>query len=318
MDLTSIDLNLLVAFDAIAKERNITLAASRIGRSQPATSAALSRLRKIFNDPLFVRTVKGMQPTPYAEQLVEPISRACDLIAGALQVDCGFDPLSTTRKTFTVYMNEIGEIVCLPRILQRLQTVAPGIGIKVSRIPEKGAHEAMASGEVDLAFGVFSNLKAGFFQQRLYTDRFVCIARSDHPSIGASLGLQEFLDRTHVVVASTGTGHDTMLEQSLLDQALQRKVALTVPHFLVLPVVVAQTNAIATVPYRMVAPPASFHNIRVLAAPVEFPQIEIRQHWHERYHHDAANKWLRQLMVQLFSDVRRCTARTPQTLAAAL
>ncbi|WP_028219915.1 LysR family transcriptional regulator [Paraburkholderia oxyphila] len=316
MDLSSIDLNLLVAFDAIAKERNITLAATRIGRSQPATSAALSRLRKIFNDPLFVRTIKGMQPTPYAEQLVEPISRACDLIAGALQVDCGFDPLSTTRKTFTVYMNEIAEVVCLPKILQRLQTVAPGIGIKVSRIPEKGAHEAMASGEVDLAFGVFSNLKAGFFQQRLYTDRFVCIARGDHPSIGAALSLQEYLDGVHVTVASTGTGHDTILEQVLAAQHLERKVALTVPHFLVLPVVVAQTNAIATVPYRMVSPPVSFHNIRVLETPVPFPQIEIRQHWHERYHHDAANKWLRQLMVQLFSDPRRPAARAPRALAA--
>lgn len=316
MDLNSIDLNLLVAFDAIAKERNITLAASRIGRSQPATSAALSRLRKIFNDPLFVRTLRGMQPTPYAEQLVEPISRACDLISGALQVDSGFDPLSTTRKTFTLYMNEIGEIVCLPRILQRLQTVAPGIGIKVSRIPEKGAQEAMASGEVDLAFGVFSNLKAGFFQQRLYTDRFVCIARADHPSIGTSLSLQEFLDGAHVAVASTGTGHDTMLEQILLARDLQRKVALTVPHFLVLPVVVAQTNAIATVPYRMVSPPASFHNIRLLEAPVALPRIEIRQHWHERYHHDAANKWLRQLMEDLFSDSRRSAARNPHALAA--
>lgn len=302
MNLTSIDLNLLVAFNAIAKERNVTLAANRVGISQPAMSSALARLRKTFNDPLFVRTARGMQPTPYAERLVEPISRACELISGALRLDARFDPTSTSRKTFTFYMTEIGEIVCLPKILRHLQAVAPQISIKVSRIPEKGAQDAMAAGDVDIAVGIFPSLKSGFFQQRLYTDRFVCLVRKDHPTIRGTISTEQFMQSPHAIVSSTGTGHDSSIEQILWAQHLHRKIALAVPHFLVLPTIVAQSDVIATVPCRMADSLGGFANVAILDAPVKFPKIEIRQHWHERYHHDSANQWIRQLIFQLFGE----------------
>ncbi|GAB3625910.1 LysR family transcriptional regulator [Pandoraea terrae] len=302
MNLASIDMNLLVAFDAIAKERNVTLAANAIGLSQPAMSNALSRLRKIFNDPLFVRTTRGMQPTPYAEQLSEPISRACDLISGALRIGTKFDPAASPRKVFTLYMTEIGEIVCMPRVLHHLNRIAPNITIKVCPIPEKGAQEAMAAGEVDLAIGIFPQLKAGFFQQRLYRDQFVCIARRGHPTIDGKLSHTQYVESPHVVVGSTGTGHDVALEQIRCSQQPHRKVVLTVPHFMVLPTIVTQTDAIATIPSRLATTPEMSPNLQILEPPVQFPDLEIRQHWHERYHHDAANKWLRELMVELFRE----------------
>jgi DNA-binding transcriptional LysR family regulator len=302
MNLSSVDLNLLAAFDALAKERNVTLAANRLGLSQPAMSNALARLRRLFNDPLFVRTVAGMQPTPYAQQLQEPISRACELLDAALRIDAGFDPATTTRKAFNFYLSEIGEVVFLPKILLGLQKRAPGMVVKVSRVPENGPQAAMEAGEVDLAIGIFPGLKAGFYQQRLYGDRFVCIARRRPGQVRKSLSLEEYAGAAHAVVASTGTGHDTAVERILWKQRLHRRIAVTVPHFMALPTIVAQTDAIATIPARMAAALQGHANLEVLDTPVPFPRMEIRQHWHERYHHDAANRWLRELMVELLKE----------------
>jgi DNA-binding transcriptional LysR family regulator len=299
MNLSSIDVNLLVAFDALAKERNVTMAAHRMGLSQPAMSNALARLRRIFNDPLFVRAAGGMQPTPYAEQLAEPVARACELLEAALRTDGGFDPVTTARKAFTFYMSEVGELVFLPRILRELQRRAPRISVKVSRVPEGGAQDAMAAGDVDLAIGMFPSLKSGFYQQSLYSDRFVCIVRRDHPTMGSTLSIEEYLSAEHAVVASTGTGHDTAVEQILGKQRLHRRIVVAVPDFLVLPTIVAQSNAVATIPSRMARALEGQVNLRVLESPVKFPHMQIRQHWHERFHRDAANKWLRQLVAHL-------------------
>ena len=301
MNLTSIDLNLLVAFDALAREHNVTLAADRVGLSQPAMSNALARLRKKFNDPLFVRTTAGMQPTPYAQGLAGPIARACELLEAALSADAGFDPMSS-NKLVTFYLSEVGELVFLPKLLLGLQSRAPRIGVKVRRAPEKGLQDAMAAGDGDLAIGIFPNLKSGFYQQRLYSDKFVCIVRRDHPTIRSSLSLDQYVATLHAVVASTGTGHDTALEQILWKQRLHRQIAVSVPDFLVLPTIVEQTDAIATIPSRMAAGLQGRRNLRVLESPVRFPRIEIRQHWHERYHHDAANKWLREFVAQLLKE----------------
>lgn len=297
MNLTSIDLNLLVAFDALVREHNVTLAADRVGLSQPAMSNALARLRRVFNDPLFVRTTAGMQPTPYAQGLAEPIARACELLESALGMNAGFDPAST-NKSFTFYLSEVGELVFLPKLLVGLQKCAPRIGVKVRRAPEKGLQDAMADGDGDLAIGIFPNLKTGFYQQRLYGDKFVCIVRRDHPAIRSSLSLEQYVATPHVIVASTGTGHDTALEQILWKQRLHRQIAVSVPDFLVLPTLVEQTDAIATIPLRMASALQGRPNLRVLESPIKFPRIEIRQHWHERYHHDAASKWLREFVAE--------------------
>ncbi|TAL71257.1 MAG: LysR family transcriptional regulator [Burkholderiaceae bacterium] len=301
MNLTSIDLNLLVAFDALAREHNVTLAADRVGLSQPAMSNALARLRRKFNDPLFVRTTAGMQPTPYAQGLAGPIARACELLESALGIDAGFDPASA-NKLFTFYLSEVGELVFLPKLLLGLHNLAPGVSVRVRRAPEKGLQDVMAAGDGDLAIGIFPNLKSGFYQQRLYGDKFVCIVRHDHPVIRASLSLDQYVATPHAVVASTGTGHDTALEQILWKQRLRRQIAVSVPDFLVLPTIVEQSDAIATIPSRMAAALQGHRNLRVLESPIKFPRIEIRQHWHERYHHDAANKWLREFVVQLLKE----------------
>lgn len=304
MNINSLDLNLLLAFDAIDRERNITLAAERVGLSQPALSNALARLRKLLNDPLFVRTAKGMEPTPYAVRLSGPIRKACELIDGALKIDASFDPTRTSRK-FSVYMTDIGEAVMLPRLLRHLQTFAPRIGINIETIPKHGIQEAMTSGDVDLAVGLFEGLGGGFFEQRLYRDDFVCIVRADHPTVGNTFSQQQFIDLPHVLVSSGGTGHEAAIEKIVVKQRVKRSVALSVPHFLALPAIVAQTDATGTVPRKLALSFMNSINIKLLTSPIKFPTIEIKQHWHARYHHDPANKWLRSVFAELFSERNR-------------
>ena len=298
-NIASVDLNLLVAFDAILRERSITLAAQRIGLSQPAMSSALGRLRRTFNDQLFVRTRDGMQPTPYAQLIAPSIQRACELIADSLQVGAGFDPGASTR-TFSLYMTDIGEAVFLPRLLGALATRAPGVNLRVLRVPERGAHDAMAAGDVDIAVGLFPSLKAGFFQQRLYRDEFVCVLRADRSKARASLSARQFAAMRHAVITTAGTGHEATVERAFVEHRLRPRVALTIPHFMAVPVIVAQTDVVVTVPRRLALAFAGYPNLRLAAPPIPIPHFEIKQHWHKRYHHDQANRWLRHVIAELF------------------
>ena len=297
--LASLDLNLLVVFDALLKDRSVTVAARRVGLSQPAMSSALARLRTTFNDPLFVRTGRGMQPTPYAQLLGPPIQRACELVASSLEIGTAFDPLAATR-TFMFYMTDIGEGVFLPKLLRALEVRAPRVKVKVLRIPEHGEQAAMAAGDVDLAVGLFPDLKAGFFQQRLYRDEFVCLVRDGHPRARGPLSVKQFAEMRHAVIASAGTGHEAAVERAFAEQRHRRRVALTIPHFMAVPIIVRQTDYIVTVPRRLALAFADLPGMKMIEPPIRIPAFEIKQHWHERYHHDPANKWIRSLIAELF------------------
>jgi len=299
LSLAALDLNLLVVFDALLKDRSVTLAARRVGLSQPAMSSALARLRKTFGDPLFVRTGRGMQPTPYAQLLGPPIQRACELVATSLEIGTAFDPLRATR-TFMFYMTDIGAGIFLPKILNALEARAPRVNVKVLRIPEHGEQAAMAAGEVDLAIGLFPDLKAGFFQQRLYRDTFVCLLRADHPRARGTLTVKQFAEMRHAVVASAGTGHEAAVERAFAEQRHRRRIALTIPHFMAVPIIARETDYIVTVPRRLALAFATLPGISIIEPPIRIAPFEIKQHWHERYHHDAANKWLRALIAELF------------------
>lgn len=298
-NIADVDLNLLVAFDAILKERNITRAAQRVGLSQPAMSSALGRLRRTFNDALFVRTGRGMQPTPYAQLLAPPIQRACELIAASLSIGAPFDAAKSSR-TFTLYMTDIGEAIFLPRLIDALGRSAPDVKVRVLRVPARGAHEAMAAGEVDIAIGLFPDLKGGFFQQRLYRDEFTCVVRAGHPLARASLTVKAFSALRHVSIESAGTGHEAAVERAFARHRLQRRIGLAIPHFMALPVVIAETDLIATVPRRLARAFAAYPNIALVEPPIRIPSFDIKQHWHKRYHDDDANRWLRHLLAELY------------------
>lgn len=298
MNMMDLDLNLLRVFDAIAIEGSVTVAGERIGLSQPAMSNALARLRTLFGDPLFVRTPRGMRPTPFAQRLAQPVREALRLIQGALQQHAGFEPRSSTN-TFRFYMSDIGEMVFLPGLLERVKRDAPGVKIEVLRIPTKDIHAALEAGGIDLAVGFLPGLTTGMRQQALFREHYVCMLRADHPVIGAKISAKQFREAAHVLVSYAGTGHQ-VIEETFVAEGLSARIAARVPEFLVVPMILARTDLIVTVPSRVAAVFAGLGNFKVLKLPVDMPDFEVRLHWHERFHQDPANRWLREVMTELY------------------
>jgi len=300
MNVMDLDLNLLRAFDAIATAGSVTVAGARIGLSQPAMSNALARLRELFGDPLFVRTPRGMRPTPFAQQLAQPVREALRLIQGALQQHAGFDPKSSGN-TFSFSMTDIGEMVFLPGLLERVKRDAPGVKIEVVRLPIKDVHAALEAGEIDLAVGFLPGLTTGVLQQPLFHEHYVCMMRADHPLTGAKIGAKRFREAAHVLVSYAGTGHQ-VIEETFIKQGLGGRIAARVPDFLVVPMILERTDLIVTVPSRVAAVFARLGNFKVLKLPVDVPNFEVRLHWHQRFDQDPANRWLREVMAELYAE----------------
>ena len=192
MNFNTLDLNLLVVFDAILRTRSVTLAGENVHLSQSAMSNALKRLRRSFNDPLFVRTSMGMLPTPYAEQISKPIQDALAQIKATIEAKNVFDPAKSER-TFRIYMTDVGQMVLLPDLLERIPKEAPHVNLQTVQVPMHHREEAMESGEVDLAVGYLIPFEGHFYRQKLFTETYVCMVRAGHPTIGDQITLREFL-----------------------------------------------------------------------------------------------------------------------------
>jgi DNA-binding transcriptional LysR family regulator len=300
MNVADLDLNLLRAFDAIVTEGSVTVAGERIGLSQPAMSNALSRLRQSFGDPLFVRTPRGMRATPFAQQLAQPVREALRLVQTALQQHAGFEP-GSSGNTFRFYMSDIGEMVFLPRLLERIKHEAPGVKIEVVRIPIKDVHAALEAGEIDLAVGFLPGLTTGVRAQSLFRETYACMLRADHPVVGAKISAKQFREASHVLVSYAGTGHQ-VIEETYVAEGLNDCIAVRVPHFLVVPMILARTDLVVTVPSRVAAIFARLGNFKVLKLPLAMPSFEVRLHWHQRFHQDPANLWLRRVMTELYAE----------------
>jgi DNA-binding transcriptional LysR family regulator len=312
MDIRKVDLNLLLAFDALMQDGNLTRAGFRLGLSQPSMSHALARLRKLSGDPLFVRVPTGMEPTPFAQQIAGAVRDGLALLHGALDGAAHFNP-ATYNRTFQILMSDIGELVYLPRLITKLKAVAPHVDLRVLQLPRESYHDAFLSGEADLAIGFLPALKAGFYQQRLFEDSYICIARKDHPRVRATLSLEQFSQESHILIEPAGSRYSTVslqsstttfIERYLADQGLSRRIALRVPHFMVVPEIVQQTDLLATVPGSVMTHIRPMPKVKLLQLPIKTPSFEIRQFWHQRNHHDVANRWLRRIIAELFLNIR--------------
>lgn len=299
INMRSIDLNLLLVFEALLQAKNVTHAGSLLGLSQPATSAALSKLRMTLKDPLFVRTPHGMEPTPRAILLAKPLQQALSVIRDDVLRQPSFD-LATTARTFTIAMTDVAEMVFLPRLLRLLSEEAPLANLKTVIMSSTALELALESGTVDLAIGLFPDLKrASFYQQRLFQHPFVCIVRQDHPSIGRRMTLAQFLSASHAVVEAEGRNSE-VFERMLERRGLERRVMLRIPHFLSIPMVIADSDLVVTIPRVLGEVFARMTNIRVVAPPIKIGNYDVRQYWHERFHKDPANQWLRTAIAARF------------------
>ena len=299
MQLKDIDLNLLVILHELFKARSVSRVAEQLGSSQPAVSNALARLRKLLGDPLFVRTPAGMLPTPFAAQLAEPVARALAAIHGALNQRTAFEP-SHSERVFTMGMTDIGEIYFLPTLMRAIAQAAPGVSVSTVRNTAVNLKEEMELGHVDLAIGLLPQLKSGFFRRRLFTQRYVCLFRKGHRLDKRRLSLREFSAAEHVVVESQGTGHGKV-DELLARRGVERKVRLTVPHFVAVGHILRHTDMVATVPERLAQALVEPFGLRYAAHPAPVPEIAIHVFWHAKVHKDPANQWLRNLVFETFA-----------------
>jgi DNA-binding transcriptional LysR family regulator len=300
MELSDIDLNQLVLFQQLMVERSVSRVADKLGLTQPAVSNTLAKLRRQFGDDLFVRTPKGMMPTPFAEQLAEPIGYALGMIHSGLNQHSRFDP-AQVKRAVTIGMTDIGEIVFLPALVERLRLEAPGVLLSTVRTTTSTLREDMESGKVDLAIGPLPQLKSGFFQRRLFRQRYVCLFRQGHPLDRKRLSLADFKAAEHLVIVSAGTGHGKV--DDLIQRAgVQRKVRLTVPHFVSVGHILQHSDMVATVTERLAESLAAPFALRHLPHPVALPEVAINVFWHAKVHRSPAHLWLRGLLFDLFGE----------------
>lgn len=300
MDLKDLDLNLLLIFNQLLLQRRVSAVAEKLGLSQPAVSNALNRLRRLLNDELFLRTSRGMEPTPYAMQLAEPIAYALNTIENTLNQRATFDAASSKRR-FTIGMNDIGEIYFLPRLMDKLAGIAPGVTINTVRNTSTNLREAMEAGQVDLAAGLLPELKAGFFQRRLFKQRYVCMFRAGHALDKGEIALEEFSRAEHVVVGASEIGH-AKLDETISAKGIRRNFKLTVPHFVAVGHILSRTDMVATVPERYAEECLAPFGLKSAPLPVTLPEIAISLFWHARYHKEPGIQWLRNVMFDTFTD----------------
>ena len=294
-DLKDLDFKLLAVFEAVFETQSVTLAGKQIGLSQPAMSYSLTRLRAAFGDPLFIRVDNAMQPTPRAVALIPSVRRIMAVLQGELLGGQGFDPATSTRR-FELCMSDIGELYFLPGLARGVWAQGPGCTLRTRSLVIDELVKAMEEGGVDLAVGYYPDLhKAGFYQQLLFESVFVCIASSDNRHLRKGLSLQAYQSTPHVVVAYEGRSQE-IIDRYLLQMKIERRVMLTVPHFLSLAEIVPQTDVIATVPREVALQLAKSGAIRIHDLPVAAPTFPLMQFWHKRSHADPASQWLRTIV----------------------
>ena len=303
-----LDLRLLSVFDEVYKTRSVSGAADVLDMSQPAVSVALSKLRRHFGDPLFVRTSAGMEPTPLGEGLVRPVREALTALDVVLGHHQAFDPASSHR-TFRVCMTDISQLVLLPRLWERLRVSAPRIHIEIVPLSADIGRQ-LESGEADLALGFMPQLEAGFYQTVLFEQTFVCLVSAHHPRVRKSLSLAQFQREDHAVISSSGAA-PLLIDQAIAKQGIQRKVAVKIPNFIGAALVVEHTDLVITIPARLAEVLRDRGELRSFPVPFPLPGYQVKQHWHERYHQDPGSRWLRQVIAELMqAPVRTRKART--------
>ena len=294
MNLSKVDLNLFVVFDAIYSEANLTRAGQIVGITQPAVSNALARLRETFNDPLFVRTAQGMVPTPMAQNIITPVRTALQQLRISVQESRTFNP-QQAGKTYRISMTDLSEAVVLPSLFQRLHRLAPGVTVDSMQARRRDTTSELAAGRLDFAVDLPLNTDPQVRHVKLLEDHYVCAMRPDHPLSKAPLSLDAYLSLSHIHISSrrNGLGY---VDLALGKQGIQRRIALRSQHYLMACAVLRETNMAMTVPERF----ARNQALHFCALPVaDVPVLETHLYWHESTDQDPANRWMREQIIDL-------------------
>lgn len=297
MKLSDIDLNLFVVFDAIYTEGNLTRAGEIIGITQPAVSNSLSRLRTLFDDPLFVRTADGMVPTPVAQNIIGPVRQSLGLIRASVQESERFDP-AVSEKRFRLSMTDLSQAIYLPWLMGRIKAEAPLIAFDCYHVHRRDMNIELASGNLDLAIDIPLSPDPQIKQAPLFSHPQVCVYRKDHPLIKGQLDLDTYLAMDHIHISSRRGGLG-QVDLALGKMGKRRNIALRTQHYLSTPQLVARTNLVITVPKIFAQFLANNASVTFTDIPFEVPSLETHLYWHESTDKDQANIWLRDLLLQL-------------------
>ena len=299
--LDAISLRLLRLFEAVYRTRNISRAADELQTTQPSVSLSLRRLRQHFDDPLFVRAGLKMQPTPRAETLIEAVREILGIAADKFVETSQFDP-QTSDRCFTLHMADPAQTIIMPRLMQSAARLAPRVRLRVREIAQD-SQSLLAEGAIDLIVGYLGREADDLIQHKFHDEHYVCIARAGHPRIGKVLSLDLFHSESHVVAIIAGTGH-SHLEPAFGQLRSGVKVALEMSSYVAVGATVAQTDLIAIVPSRLAAQFATNGRIRVFDLPVASPSFQVRQYWHARNQGDIGTRWLRSMLIGVFSSLK--------------
>ncbi|MFP6562476.1 LysR family transcriptional regulator [Paraburkholderia sp. B3] len=298
-DIRTMDLNLLKALDALLDERNVTRAAARLSLTQPAVSGMLTRLRERFGDPLFVRTQRGIVPTARALELAVPVKQILSEIEGLLR-PAAFNPV-TASMVLTIAATDYALRAVVAPFLSVLRREAPGIRVAVLPVQDARLHAQLERGEIDLALVTLESTAADLHARRLFEERYICIMRADHP--GAAKGrltLDRFCALDHALVSYTGGSFEGVTDEALARLGRARRVTLSVTSFLVLPEILRQSDLIAVVPGRLTS---HADGLVQFEPPLDIPGFTKYAVWHERRHHDAGHRWVRELLFRTCVDL---------------
>ncbi|GGX94785.1 LysR family transcriptional regulator [Massilia dura] len=304
MELRELDLNLLVVFQEVFRERQISAAARRLRLTQSAVSNALARLRRATGDELFVRTAAGMQPTPYAQRMAGPVAAALSHLEQALTPSQPFMP-AESRRRFNIAMTDVGEVYFMPRLIELCGALAPGVEIASVRAAmgdqHAGLRAEMEAGRIDLAIGAFDDAPGALYQRRLFRQEYVSLFRAGHPLADGPLTMKRFTAARHLVVAALESPYDR-INTALQKAGILASASFSVPHFSAAPYIVGATDLVVTVPRKLAERAAAPFGLVFVKSPLRLAALQTNVFWHRRYNQDEGNRWLRTLVVDAFGE----------------
>jgi DNA-binding transcriptional LysR family regulator len=294
------DLHHLQVFDVLLREHSLTRAARELDVTQPALSKTLAQLRQYFDDPLFVRVASRMEPTAKALQLQMPVRAILNRTASLRSEHMSFNP-RLSHRTFNFCVVDAGLLKLLPPLVNRLLTEAPNVRLHVHQLEAIHLERWLESGKLDFAMGSFPSIPKSIRCQQLWVEQYVSLARRRHPRMSSEPTLRAFVAEKHVLVSLPSSGHAHQMVQRLLEAAVPRKnIICRIPIFTAAAVLVKHTDAITTLPLSVATVLAKDLELHIITPPIKLPKIDIFQYWHDRFHRDPANEWIRSVFKAFF------------------
>jgi DNA-binding transcriptional LysR family regulator len=300
-DLSTLDLNLLRVFDAVARERHVTRAAQRLNLSQPAVSNALARLRAALNDELFLRRPGGVEPTELALALAGPVAEVLDRLRDTLAVHAPFDP-ATSDRVFTLALSEYAEAVLAPPLLERMGREAPGCLVAIRHADRTNWQELLERGEAELAVGMLPEPPAIYTRIRLLPEAFMTLMREGHPLATGVLTEDRLITFPHLLHSPNGS-RDGALDVALATRGKKRRLGAVVAHLSAVPEILARTDMVMTLSGRLARLLAQAHGLVVRESPVEIRHTRLSMIFHRRFESDDGHAWLRRLILTVAREV---------------